>query len=160
MNKYTLKNNYVVTPKGLVKTDTISIIEKAKETGSITLKEIALLQKRKNAGENFDESVFWDSEITLTDSKQGYEWLMSLWKTPTGKERENNPFGWREQHVLENFGCIEFRGLRDISKWKQHSFYLPIWVVVSKPIKEEDGDKLRRFNFEYNMNHGKIEITG
>lgn len=33
--------------------------------------------------------------------EQGIKWLKNLYKTPTSKERANNPFGYREQAVLD-----------------------------------------------------------
>ena len=45
------------------------------------------------------------SEIKLSDEqqKQGYKWLLNLWLTPSGKERKNNPFDYREQNIIDNF---------------------------------------------------------
>tara|TARA_R110002110_G_scaffold62000_3_gene173516 strand:- start:221 stop:1066 length:846 start_codon:yes stop_codon:yes gene_type:complete len=54
--------------------------------------------------------------------------MLSLWKTPTGKERKNNPFGLREQDALENFEYFTLDGFKNIGR--SYDFYVPIYGVT------------------------------
>jgi hypothetical protein len=123
---------------------TTEILEKE----TISTREVKLLMRRANNGEKIDLSKFWNNEVKLEDPKQGYDWLMNLWKTPNGKERKNNPFGYREEKVLENFSHIEFRGFYNAGNYN-HNFYVPLWVVIGNET-----------SFEYYMSGGKINIVG
>lgn len=116
---------------------------------TITFKEVKLLMRRKNAGKDVDFSKFWDGEVRLTDPEQGISYLLDQWKTPNGKERKNNPFGYREQHVLENFSHFEFKGGYDMGN-RHFDYHVPLWVVVAK-----DGS-----SFEYYMKGGEVNIVG
>ena len=84
---------------------TKAIINEILLKGEITEKEILLLKKRANHGDK-EAAMFYpsyDTEILVSEeqSKKGYAWLWNLYKSPTGKERKNNPFGWREINILE-----------------------------------------------------------
>jgi hypothetical protein len=90
------------------------------------------------------------SEIELCEDqvKKGYDWLVDQWKSVTGKERKNNPFGYREQAILENFNTITFWGYYDAGNaWR--SYYLPLYLV--------SGDNT---TFEYYVSGGEIHIIG
>lgn len=124
--------------------DTLSII-----TGkTISTKNIKLLMRRLNGGETMDLSFVWDNPIRVEDPKQGREWLLNLWKTPNGKERKNNPFGYREEDVLEKFEYFEFAGTYNTGN-RNIDYNVPVYNVIGK-----DG------SFQYYMNGGKIHIIG
>lgn len=82
------------------KLETSQIIENVLANGVITEREVLLLKKRANNGDNEAANFYpgCDTEIEVTpeQSAKGYKWLMNLYKTPTGKERKNNPCGYRE----------------------------------------------------------------
>lgn len=66
---------------------------------------------------------------------------MNLYKTPTGKERKNNPFGYREMNILDNYKGerFQFVGFYDAGNgWFRN--FLPIYqlngmeyIPMSKP---------------------------
>jgi hypothetical protein len=119
--------------------------------GYITEKELSLLHARKNRGEKVDipwEKFDWEIPLTKEQNKKGYDWLMDLWKTPKGKERKNNPFGYREQSVLEDFDQMYFM-----------DWYAPgrsEWVVPYYRVKSKSGGN----TFEYCVYGGEIHILG
>ena len=90
------------------------------------------------------------SEIALDEEQvqKGYDWLIDQWKTPKGAERKNNPFGYREQDVLENFSTITFNGYYDAGNYYR-SFYLPLYLVSGN-----------NTTFEYYVSGGQINIIG
>jgi len=92
-----------------------------------------------------------DKELDLSgdQTKKGYSFLMKQWKTDSGKERKNNPFGYREQAILENFRDFTLKSLYDNSKYGQSPYYLPLYSCNSK-----DGN-----SFEYYYD-GKVHIVG
>lgn len=45
-------------------------------------------------------------EVTGEQSAKGFKWLYNLYKTPIGKERKNNPFGYRENGELHIVGQL------------------------------------------------------
>jgi len=77
--------------------------------------------------------------------RKGYDWLMGQWKTPGGKERENSPFGGREEGVLEKFSTIK---LNDFYS-ERGNWYVPVYRV--------EGDDR---SFEYYVMGGKVTIYG
>lgn len=81
---------------------------------------------------------------------QGVKWLKNLWKTPSGKERKNNPFGYREQDILDGDGLtIELRDYYDASRYGQPPYYIPLYEVSSSG-----------GCFEYYVWGGRIHIVG
>lgn len=81
---------------------------------------------------------------------QGVKWLQNLWKTPTGKERKNNPFGYREQDVLSGGELtITLRYYYDVSRYGQRAHYIPLYEVTSSG-----------GTFEYYVWAGQIHIVG
>ena len=60
------------------------------------------------------------------------DWLFNLRFTSSGKERKNNPFGYREQEILENFERFELAGFYDTSRYGGVSYYIPIYDVCTK----------------------------
>src|SRR5690606_15213206 len=116
---------------------------------TISTKEVKLLMRRANNGKTVDFSQYWEEEFKLTDPEQGIAYLLNQWKTPAGKERKNNPFRYREQHVLENFSHFKFKGQYNAGN-AYRDYYIPLWCVVAT-----DGS-----TFEYHMANGKVNIVG
>lgn len=130
---------------------TIEILNNAKKNGIISEREILLLKRRKNNGEEFDESIFWDGEI-MTDenqAKKGYNFLINQWKTSRGLERKNNPFGYREQDAINSFVGFRFVGFHDLSKYDQNAFYVPIYECIGN-----------NASFQYYYYNGVVNIIG
>lgn len=75
----------------------------------------------------------WDERPRIADDQaaKGLAWLLNLWKTPKGAERKNNPFGYCETRVLEDFSHFELAGFYDAGRngWPN---YLPLYNVISK----------------------------
>ena len=128
---------------------TLDLLNKIAETKLIAENEILLLKRRKNNGEKFEESVYWDNEILITDeqNKKGIDFLRNLYQTPKGKERVNSPFGYREIDVLNSFTHFEFRGFYDAGNCFVSNF-LPIYICCGAEC-----------SFEYYYN-GKVQIIG
>lgn len=125
---------------------TTEIILSKKE---LTTWDVKLICRRINAGRDVDLSDVWDNPRKLLNDEQGRNWLLSKWKSATGRVRKNNPYGYREQKVLENYAGIEFAGVYDTGN-RHISHYVPLWSVVSK-----DGD-----SFQYYISGGEIHIVG
>lgn len=90
------------------------------------------------------------TELAPEQVTQGVKWLLNLWKTPAGKERKNNPFGYREQDVLTGDGLtIELRDYYDASRYGQPPYYIPLYEASSSG-----------GTFEYYIQGGKIHIVG
>ena len=68
--------------------------------------------------------------ITSDQSTKGIAWLRDQWHTPRGKVRKNNPFGYREQQVLESFSHFELVGFHDAGNGYR-SNYLPTYRVIA-----------------------------
>jgi hypothetical protein len=119
--------------------------------GYLTEAEVNLIKTRMNRGEKVDLTSLYEKggiKLTKDQEKKGYDWLMNLWKTPKGVERKNNPFGYREQHVLENFSHFELADMYNAGRMTD--FYVPYYRVVSK-----DGR-----TFEYYGGGDRINILG
>lgn len=122
------------------------------DKGYLTEREILLLKTRLNRGEEVDLSSIYNSDgfaITEEQTKKGYDWLMNQWKTPRGVERKNNPFGFREEDILDNFYRFEITGFHNIGN-RYHDYYTPAYEVIAK-----DGR-----TFEYILKGGEISIIG
>ncbi len=130
---------------------TEEIIKEIYKSKTISEKEINLLKNRKNNGKDVGLDYMLDDDISLTKSQtaKGLKYLMNQWKTPKGKERVNNPFGYREEEVLENFSQFEFVGFHDAGNfWTR--FYVPVYSVIAK-----NGS-----HFDYAIYGGKVQILG
>jgi len=130
---------------------TTEILQHVYDYQIITEKQMKLLLRRLNNSEQMDLSCIWDGEIVLTSEhqKKGLDYLNNLWKTPNGKERKNNPFGYREQKALETCEVIRLKGFYNASLYNQSKFYIPLYEVLGNGA-----------NFEYHMQGGKINIVG
>ena len=127
-----------------------------RKTNTITEREVALIMRRLNSGKDDKETkeivnYIWDNKPSLTSeqNKKGFDFLYDLWKSPSGKERKNNPFGYREQDVLENFVGFELSGFYDASRYGQRPYYIPLYIANGK-----DG------SFEYYYSNGEVNIVG
>ena len=133
---------------------TKQVLADIKRSGVIEEREMNLLKNRlNNKGEGYKLINDFDfageeTQIKGTYAKKGLKWLNNLYKSPTGKERKNNPFGYREQLTLETFDGFYFDGFFDAGNMF-NSFYVPIYTVA--------GDNN---SFQYYMAGGKIEIIG
>jgi hypothetical protein len=128
---------------------TSDLLKKIEQTNEITESEILLLKTRLNNGEKIDMDYIWNNEISVTpdQNKKGIEFLLNLYQTPSGKERKNHPFGYREIEILKNFTHFEFKGFYDAGNYL-HSYYIPLYVCCG----DNNG-------FEYYYN-GKVNIIG
>jgi hypothetical protein len=153
----------------MAKQSTKDLLAEIKKAGSITEAQMNLLKRRANesseaqmnllkrrANENKEDwklirDFNWtDEEILITGAyeQKGYKWLLNQYKTPTGKERQNNPFGYREQLALETMENMYFLGFYDAGNlWR--TFYVPIYQVCGE-----------NQCFDYYVSGGKIEIIG
>jgi hypothetical protein len=129
-----------------------------KEGGPVTNQQVNHIFKTLNGSNTelkemikqvFQTYGYEGTKLTDEQSQKGYDWLKNLWKSPTGKERKNNPFGYREQAALENFDRCELSGYYDADNGYR-SFYIPIYDVYSK-----DG-----YGFNYYVSGGEISIIG
>lgn len=129
---------------------TTEILQAIEEASQVTEKQISLLKRRLNAGEQIDLSYIWDNApaITPEQNAKGLKYLLNLWKTPAGKERKNNPFGYREEEILTNFECFSLAGFYDAGN-HGHKFYVPLYDVCGAGLC-----------FQYYMNGGRISIVG
>lgn len=129
------------------------IVAKSIERGYILENEINLLKKRLNAGESdeFMEAIYDNGGIELSEEQnaKGYAWLLDKWQTPTGKERKNNPFGYREMEALKDFSHFKIAGFFDAGWYGFHS-WMPIYDVYAK-----DG-----YGFQYIVKGGQPYIIG
>lgn len=118
----------------------------------LTEQEVKLLLRRLNAKkisfgdlpENFQDGDGW--ELTTEQFQKGRDWLLNRWKTPSGVERKNNPFGYREEAILEKATSID---LKDFYPQGMSGYLLPVYRVNSS-----EG------SFEYVVSAGEIIIIG
>ncbi len=97
----------------------------------------------------FNDSDFEGLLLDQSQIQKGYEWLLNQWKTPTGSERKNNPFGYREQDAINNFDRITLKGYYDAGNYHR-SYFIPLYDVYTT-----DG-----YGFEYYVNGGLCNIIG
>ena len=121
--------------------------------GTITEQQINILKRRANAGEKIEfPQTIYDGDIQVTDEQaaKGFNWLHGQWKTPQGKERKNNPYGCREQTVLEGPEIVTFSfdGFYDAARCGQTSYFIPIYTASA------NGS-----SFQYYVQNG-IQIIG
>lgn len=129
---------------------TKDIINEIVNKGEITEREILLLKSRANSGDK-DAAKFYpgydiDIYVTKEQSEKGFTWLWNLYKSPTGKERKNNPFGYREIDLLKNNKNELFRFVgfyNNGNGW--HDSFIPIYDFCG---------------MEYYVECGKIQIVG
>jgi len=120
----------------------------------ISEQELNLLKRRLNNGKIQQEDIFgndFDKTFLLTpeQTKKGLDFLNNQRRTPRGIERKNNPFGAREEDVLDNFDRFEVNEFFDAGN-QFVKFNVPLFRVVAK-----DGS-----SFEYHFSSGKVNIIG
>jgi len=131
------------------------------EKGYLTEREVLLVKNRLNKmdGEfkHYDIPFPEDGSgfmLTPEQVEKGRYWLFNRWQTPRGKERKNNPFGYREQRVLEDFETIKLVDFVNRANYTQTQYgiraYQPYYRVIGS-----DGS-----TFEYLVWGGKCEILG
>jgi len=71
--------------------------------------------------------------ITPEQTTKGLDWLFNLRFTARGKERKNNPFGYREQSILDDFDRFELVGIYDDAyyQYNDRHNYKPIYRVIA-----------------------------
>ena len=123
----------------------------------VTEKQIRDMSKLLNEGKIRPVDIFGEmyetKELTNEQTRKGYNFLMKRWKTKNGNERKNNPFGYREQHVIENFDHFELADFHDSADYWQvqrgiHRYY-PVYDVYGK-----DGS-----HFQYYFDGVDVNIT-
>ena len=141
--------------KLFAKGGSIDLANEIKKSGKITEQQINLIKNRMN-NNKLDETGkelvqwIWDNtpELTSEQNEKGITFLRKLWKTPTGAQRKNSPFGQREEQALDTFQHFTLDGFHDISRGGQREFNVPIYGVYGK-----EG------NFQYYYD-GKVNIIG
>ena len=125
------------------------------QKGYLTESEINLIKNRKNKGEKVDLSPLYDScnngygfDLEKSQIKKGFNWLMNLYKSPTGKIRSNNPYGYREISVLESFEKITL-----IDFYNSGNLWVKFYVQYYRVIGKDN-------TFEYCVYNGEIHILG
>jgi len=106
------------------------------------------LMRRINAGkiDHMEVPHFMDGEgysLEPSHIEKGRKWLINQWKTPTGAERQNNPFGFREENILQNLETIKLKSVYS----PRGNYYYPYYSV-------ETHDRY----FAYYVEGGKINI--
>mgnify|MGYP001090387523 CR=1 FL=1 len=87
-------------------------------------------------------------DLSPEQNGRGHKFLLNLWKTPRGIERKNNPFGYREQEILENFTHFTLKSFYDNSRYGMPAYWLPLYECHSN-----------NNSFEYYYD-GEIHIIG
>ena len=118
----------------------------------LTEKDINLIIRRANAGEQIP--MIEDKAITPEQTEKGLAWLLNQWKTPLGKERTSNPFGYREEEILEDFDHFTLAYIYDAATYFQSQHGIKNFVRVYRVVNR-DGD-----SFQYYGQGGNINIIG
>lgn len=123
------------------------------KSGIIQEREIISMRSLMNRNKDAATAIFeaWnDNELAISHEQtdKGYSFLLDQWKSKTGKVRKNNPFGYREIAVLENFSHFTLKSLYNAGNAYVDN-YLPLYCAIAR-----DGS-----GFEYYYN-GEINITG
>jgi hypothetical protein len=142
-----------INEQGILITKSIQKYLDIIERGNIEEREIismkSLMGKNRDAANVLNSAVANNPlRLSKAQEEKGITFLLDQWKTGRGVERKNNPFGYREQEVLENFSHFELAGFWNAGN--QHvTFYLPLYNCIAK-----DGSA---FQYYYN---GKVNIVG
>ncbi len=127
----------------------LAIIESGKIEESELISLNSFYNKSKENQSIIDDALYGaeTNELTLSNAqnKKGYDFLMKLRVTPTGKERLNSPYGYREEEILDNFSHFTFCGFYT----ETGRYYIRMYNCYSK-----DG---QCFQYYYN---GKMNIIG
>lgn len=130
-------------------------IQEIKSRGVITEKEVNLIRRRLNDNRiTYEDTVILEGmKITPEQTKKGFDWLMNKWKTPLGKVRKTNPFGYREQGALETFKEFRLNSFTNNITSIQAQMGINNWIAVWDVIGTEN-------SFQYIMERGMPKIIG
>jgi len=115
---------------------------------------VNLALRRINAGKIKPSDIFeinkqlYDGEgIELTKEQQqkGWDWLKKQHYTPTGKEKEGSPYGYREISIIDNPEEIRLKDFYPVGA----NYYTPVYEACGK-------DSC----MEYYVQGGQISIIG
>jgi hypothetical protein len=128
------------------------ILEYVNQNGAITERDILNLKNRANAGDReavgiSEEIATLEPVVTAEQAAKGFAWLWNLYITPAGRERKNNPFGYREIEVLEDWTGFSFDGFYNAGRYRAH--YVPLYTLFGKG-----------GSFQYYVWGGEIQIVG
>jgi len=136
------------------------ILETVKTSGTISEKDILLLKSRytsaneklsQGATETLEALYDFEVEVEQEQATKGFAWLWNQYQTPNGKERKNNPFGYREIEVLEEAKIsgakLTFDGFYCVGRY--NDFYVPIYTLFND-----------KGSFQYVVYGGEIHIIG
>lgn len=134
--------------------DKKQLIKDIIERGVITEKEINLIKRRLNHNVYKWEDIedLTDLKITPEQTEKGLSWLKNKWKTPTGLERKNNPFGYREEKAIETFKEFRLSSFTNRNTYYQAEIGINNWIPVYDVIGKES-------DFQYILT-GEVEIIG
>lgn len=130
-------------------------LQEIKQKGEISEKDLLLIKRRLNDGtyKHSDVEDLYDLKLTPDQEAKGKNYLFDKWRSPTGQERKGNPFGYREQNVLNHFSEIRFAGFQDNANSSQVEYgiknYQPVYRVVSS-----EG------SFEYYVDFEGVKVVG
>jgi hypothetical protein len=121
-------------------------------------REVLLLKRRLNHGQIVHDDIPFPEggyKLSLEQTEKGLDWLMNEWKTPMGRVRKNNPFGFRETDILEDFTEFRLVGFYNTATSFQReqgfNYYQPIYKVLGF------GGKM---SFQYYVDYEGIHIIG
>ncbi len=120
----------------------------------LTEQQFNLLKRRLDDNKINQQDIFGKSfsksfKLTPEQTKKGFDFLDNRRRTPRGVERKNNPFGAREEAVLDNFDRFEVTEFFDAGN-QFVKFHVPLFTVIAK-----DGS-----TFQYHFSGGKVNIVG
>ena len=108
---------------------TENILNEIKMSGFITKQQMQLLKNRSNryGKDLFNYALLDEQDIKITEEQglQGLTWLKKL-----QRKRKNNPFGYRENEIINNATVEDFtfRGFYDAGRYGFHCF-APIYEL-------------------------------
>lgn len=121
------------------------------EKDMLSEQEVNLMMRRINAKKiepskirNIENGQGY--ELTEEQNRKGFAWLNDKYKSPSGKERKNSPYGYREQAILEKPDRIT---LIDVYS-ERGNWYQPVYRVYG-----DDGN-----SFDYYVRDGQPYIIG
>ena len=118
--------------------------------GFIMEQEIITTKSRMNRGDYSGLDLFDNGPVAISDEQtaKGLAWLLNQWRGKSGRERKNNPFGYREQNALETFQRFELVDFIEGGNYYV-SFYLPVYRVIGSGA-----------SFDYYVAGGVCQICG
>jgi hypothetical protein len=150
-----MQKDNVITGKELKKK--LSLLEPFREK-SWDEKTVKLALLRLNAGKitpseimSVNNQLYEAEGVGLTQEQQakGWDWLKKQHYTPTGKEKESSPYGYREVNIIDEPEELRLKDFYNTSKYQQRPYYVPVYEACG-------GDSC----MEYYVQGGTINITG